>query len=166
MTIVSECLPNLSPDHDLLAWLCERWAQQPTPSGVMRPTLYEIGSDLYACAPSAADYARLRAALDRLARVTVQIAGIDALTGEPGDFETRGHLLSQARDRRTATGEQRMSVELDGWLRRAISDGAPVRIPWRTLRLFDRNHQPSVSGSTSPPSAGSAAATAHAKAAG
>jgi hypothetical protein len=133
---------RLTPDYDLLAWLCERWAQRPTPSGVMRPTLYEIGSDLYKGPPSGKDYRTLRESVWRLGGVTVEIAGIDALTGEPGDYETRGKLLSIARSRlNQPAGTDRLSVELDGWLRRAIDSGAPVRIPWRTLRLFGRNQQ-------------------------
>lgn len=140
VTIASGQL-QLTPDYDVLAWLCERWARQPTPSGVMLPTLYELGSDLYAAAPSGADYRHLREALDRLAAVTILIVGVNALTGEPGDYETRGHLLSQARDRKTASGQSRLAVELDGWLRRAICAGAPVRIHWRTLRRFGRNQQ-------------------------
>jgi len=140
VTIASGMLQT-SPDFDVLAWLCERWARQPTPSGVMRPTLYELGSDLYAGPPSGKDYATLRSSLWRLAWVTVQIYGIDALTGEPGDFETRGGLLDVGQSRTHGSGQDRISVELDGWLRRAIEEGAPVRIPWQTLRQFDRNHQ-------------------------
>ena len=133
---------RLTPDYDLLAWLCERWAQRPTPSGIMRPTLYEVGSDLYKGPPSGKDYRTLRESVWRLGGVTVEIAGIDALTGEPGDYETRGKLLSIARSRlKQPAGTDRLSVELDGWLRRAIDGGAPVRIPWRTLRLFGRNQQ-------------------------
>ncbi len=133
---------QLTPDYDVLAWLCERWGQRPTPSGVMRPTLYEIGSDLYEGPPSGKDYRTLRQSVWRLAGITVEIAGIDALTGEPGDYETRGKLLSIARPRREQpAGTDRLSVELDGWLRRAIDDGAPVRLSWRTLRAFHRNEQ-------------------------
>jgi hypothetical protein len=133
---------RLTPDYDLLAWLCERWAQRPTPSGIMRPTLYEVGSDLYKGPPSGENYRDLVAAGDRLAFVTVRVAGVDALTGEPGDYETIGHLLDFARpDKGRSNGVRRLSVELSGWLRRAIDSGAPVRIPWRTLRLFGRNQQ-------------------------
>jgi len=133
---------QLTPDYDLLAWLCERWAQRPTPSGIIRPTLYEIGSDLYDGPPSGKDYRTLRESVWRLGGVTVEIAGIDALTGEPGDYETRGKLLSIARPRlEQPAGTDRLSVELDGWLRRAIDDGAPVRLSWRTLRAFHRNEQ-------------------------
>lgn len=133
---------QLTPDYDLLAWLCERWAQRPTPSGVMRPTLYEIGSDLYGGPPSGENYRDLLAAGERLAFVTVRIAGIDALTGEPGNYETVGHLLDFARpDEGRPNGVRRLSVELSGWLRRAIDAGAPVRLSWRTLRAFHRNEQ-------------------------
>ena len=138
---ISSGLLKLTPDYDVLAWLCERWAQQPTSSGVMRPTLYELGSDLYAAAPSGKDYQTLREALSRLAWVKVQIFGIDAITGEVGDIETRGSLLSLAQTRTLTDGKDRISVVLDYWLRRSISEGAPVRVPWRTLRLFGRNHQ-------------------------
>ncbi len=133
---------RLTPDYDVLAWLCERWAQRPTPSGIMRPTLYEIGSDLYGGPPSGENYRDLLAAGERLAFVTVRIAGVDALTGEPGDYETVGHLLDFARpDEGQPNGIRRLSVELSGWLRRAIDGGAPVRLSWRTLRAFHRNEQ-------------------------
>lgn len=141
VTVASGSL-QLTPDYDVLAWLCERWAARPTTSGVMRPTLYELGSDLYDGPPSGKDYRTLRQSIWRLAGITIEITGIDALTGEPGDYETRGGLLSAARARRDqAVGTDRLSVELDGWLRRAISEGAPVRLSWRTLRAFHRNEQ-------------------------
>jgi hypothetical protein len=107
----------------------------------MRPSLYEIGSDLYDGPPSGKDYRTLRESVWRLASVTIEIAGIDAITGEPGDFETRGKLLSVARPRVTARGMDRLTVELDGWLRRALDQGAVVRLHWRTLRSFDENQK-------------------------
>jgi hypothetical protein len=140
VTIASGSLV-VTPDYDVLAWLCTRWKRRPTESGWMRPSLYEIGSDLYDGPPSGKDYRTLRESVWRLASVTVEIAGIDAITGEPGDFETRGKLLSVARPRSTPKGIDRLTVELDGWLRRAIDQGAVVRLHWRTLRSFDHNQR-------------------------
>ena len=66
----------ISPDYSVLAWLCERWITRPTESGWMRPTLYEIGSDLYDVPPSGKHYRDLNAALSRLATVSLTVRGI------------------------------------------------------------------------------------------
>jgi hypothetical protein len=49
-------------------------------------TLYEIGLRPLQGPPSGENYRDLLAAGERLAFVTVRIAGIDALTGEPGIY--------------------------------------------------------------------------------
>jgi hypothetical protein len=93
---------KLSPDYDVFTWLCERWLRQPTPSGWMRPTVYELGSSLYGKAPSGQDYRHLRAALDRLGWVSVTIDNYDI---EHGDFRDNwGHRRGQAATRGPGRG--------------------------------------------------------------
>ena len=133
---------KLSPDYDVFAWLCERWQRQATPSGWMRPTLYEIGSALYGRPPSNADYRHLRDALDRLAWVTVTIDGYDIETGRFADRQiSRSNLLELRRADGDPDGLQRPSVRFAEWLRQALEQERVVRMPWRTLRAFGRNHQ-------------------------
>ena len=133
---------RVTPDYDVLAWLCERWLTRPTESGWMRPTFYEIGSDLYALPPSGTDYRTLTAALDRLGMVTVSLTGYDAETGEATrHLRSRDNLASVVLPGEDTTGTDRFKVRLAEWLRREISDGAPVRLSWRTLRAFDENQK-------------------------
>jgi hypothetical protein len=134
---------QLSPDYDVFAWLCERWQRQPTPSGWMRPTLYEIGSALYGKAPSGRDYRHLRGALDRLASVTVTIDGYDIETGAFRDhWVSQDNVVALGRPtREDPTGLQRPSIRFAEWLRQAIAEERVVRMPWRTLRAFDERHK-------------------------
>jgi hypothetical protein len=133
---------KLSPDYDVFAWLCERWQIRPTPSGWMRPTLYEVGSALYGRAPSNADYRHLRDALDRLAWVHVTIDGYSIETGRFDDRQlSRSNLLELERAHHDPDGLQRPSIRFAEWLRQAIAQEQVVRMPWRTLRSFGRNHQ-------------------------
>jgi hypothetical protein len=134
---------QLSPDYDVFAWLCERWQRQPTSSGWMRPTLYEVGSALYGRPPSNADYRHLRAALDRLASVTVTIDGYDISTGEFRDrWVSKSNLVELSQpylDRQQ--GIDRQGFRFAEWLRQAIAEERVVRMPWRTLRAFDERHK-------------------------
>jgi hypothetical protein len=109
----------------------------------MRPTLYEIGSALHGRPPSNADYRHLREALDRLAWVTVTIDGYDIERGEFRDnWVSRSHLLELGRPTSDdPSGLARPSVRLGEWLRQALEQERVVRMPWRTLRSFGRNHQ-------------------------
>ena len=138
---------KLSPDYDVFAWLCERWQRQPSPSGWMRPTLYELGCALYGREgapkpPSGRDYRHLRDALDRLAWVHVTIDGYDIETGQFADRQiSRSNLLELRRAEGDPDGLQRPSVRFAEWLRQAIAEERVVRMPWRTLRSFGRNHQ-------------------------
>jgi hypothetical protein len=133
----------ISPDYSIWAWLCERWVAKPTESGWMRPTLYEIGSDLYDTIPSGEHYRALNAALTRLATVSVTLRGIDGVTGEPNPdafVMGEGILKWSGLDSRRLDGTYRPGIRLAGWLRRELA-GAPVRLDWRTLRAFDHNQK-------------------------
>ncbi len=132
----------ISPDYSVWAWLCERWIARPTESGWMRPTLYEIGSDLYGTAPWGEHYRALNAALTRLATVSVTLRGIDGMTGEPNPdafIAGEGILKWSGLDSRRLDGSYRPGIQLAEWLRRELEAGAPVRLDWRTLRSFDHN---------------------------
>jgi hypothetical protein len=133
----------ISPDYSVLAWLCERWIARPTESGWMRPTLYEIGSDLYDVPPSGKHYQDLRAALSRLATVSLTVRGIDGETGEPHPdaFIQDGLLGWTSRTASLHLGTDRPGIQLAGWLRGVLDRGAPVRLDWRTLRAFDENQK-------------------------
>ncbi len=133
----------ISPDYSVLAWLCERWITRPTESGWMRPTLYEIGSDLYDVPPSGEHYRALSAALSRLATVSLTVRGIDGETGEPHpDAFIQGGLLDwTSKAASMHAGTDRPGIQLAGWLRGVLDRGAPVRLDWRTLRSFDHNQQ-------------------------
>lgn len=132
---------QLNPDYDVLAWLCTRWLRRPTPSGQMRPTLYEIGRDLYGHQPSGENYRDIEAALMRLASVSIDLYGIDGYTGELGDhLITRTTLLGIAKPRKSR-GEDRFTIELSTPLRRGIEGDQFIRLDWQILRRFHRNEQ-------------------------
>ncbi len=134
----------ITPDYSVWAWLCERWIARPTESGWMRPTLYEIGSDLYDVPPSGEHYRALNAALTRLATVSVTLRGIDGMTGEPNPdafVMGEGILKWSGLDSHRLDGSYRQGIQLAEWLRRELQAGAPVRLDWRTLRSFDHNQQ-------------------------
>jgi hypothetical protein len=127
----------ITPDYDVLAWLCERWLRRPTESGWMRPSYYEIGCDLYNGPPSGKDYRALREALRRLAGVRLTLHRFNAETGKADplwDHDT--YLLEASRPRHTPQGLDRPAVRLAEWLRREIDHGAPLRLGWRILRSF------------------------------
>jgi|AntDryMetagUQ889_1029465.scaffolds.fasta_scaffold05142_2 hypothetical protein len=109
----------------------------------MRPTLYEIGSDLYDVPPSGKHYRDLNAALSRLATVSLTVRGIDGETGEPHpDAFIQGGLLDwTSKAASMHAGTDRPGIQLAGWLRGVLDRGAPVRLDWRTLRSFDHNQQ-------------------------
>lgn len=134
---------KLTPDYDVLAWVCERWQARPTASGWMRPTLYELGSSLYDKAPSGENYRDLRSALDRLAWVHVTIDGYDIESGEFRDhWVSRSNLLELGRPTaEDPTGLQRPSIRLAEWLRHALSAQQVARMPWRILRSFNERHK-------------------------
>lgn len=132
---------QLNPDYDVLAWLCTRWLRRPTPSGEMRPTLYEMGRDLYGREPSGENYRDIEAALIRLASVSIKLYGIDGFTGQVGaHLETYTSLLGVAKPRKSR-GEDRFTIELSTPLRRGIERDQAIRLDWRILRRFHRNEQ-------------------------
>ena len=79
---------NLTPDLDVLAWLCERWYSTrlpdesgkvfPHPGGAVAFTLTDLGLDLYGRKPAGKEKRLIREALLRLFRVEVTLTGYDA----------------------------------------------------------------------------------------
>ena len=132
---------QLNPDYDVLAWLCARWLRKPTASGEMRPTLYEIGRDLYGGKPSGENYRDIEEALVRLASVAITLYGINGFTGEVGEhLMTHTSLLGVAKPRKSK-GEDRFTIELSTPLRRGIEQDQALRLDWRILRRFHRSEQ-------------------------
>lgn len=132
---------QVTPDYDVLAWWCSRWLRQPTESGWMRPTLYEIGRDLYGREPSNADYATLRGSLGRLGSVAVTIQGYNGMEERPErGWNTLSHLMEVSWPSQWMP-ERRFGVKLSDWLRAGIEGDQAIRLDWRILRRFDRNQQ-------------------------
>lgn len=139
---ISSGLLKVTPDYDVLTWLCERWLRRPTESGWMRPSYYEIGADLFDRPPSGQDYQTLRDSLQRLASLSVTIHCYNAETGAADplwDLDT--HLLSAARPRSEPQGLQRPAIRLSEDIRREIDHGAPLRLNWRVLRGFRKQQK-------------------------
>lgn len=125
-------------DYDVLAWLCERWLSRPTDSGWMRPTYYEVGSDLYGQPPSGKQHLLIDASLLRLAEVLITLDGYD---GETGKYSARRvsheHLIERlVRPRDDPEGRHRCSLKLSEWVREQLDTGNPLRLNWRILRSF------------------------------
>lgn len=130
---------QLTPDYDVLAWWCSRWLRQPTASGWMRPTLYEIGRDLYGREPSNTDYATLRGSLSRLGSVAVTLYGYSAMDQRPDPgWNSLSHLMEVSWPSKWIP-DRRFGVKLSDWLRTGIEGDQAIRLDWRILRRFHRN---------------------------
>jgi len=147
---------KLTPDFDVLTWLCERWLR---PLGSDEPdfqnstgwaffTLRDLGQALYRREPNSRDRGALRASLRRLRSVQVDLIGYDAHTGELDSHKaTNDNLLDRivselddvrADARRVgALRGSTFKVQLPLWLRQQLIDGHFVRLHWDTLRAFD-----------------------------
>ena len=128
---------QITPDYDVLAWLCERWWEQPTESGWMCPTFYEIGQDLYGRPAGGEQHRVMHEAIRRLAMVSVEVRGFNGETGRPDrTVVTYSHLLEATLPRDDPEGLNRLRVHLSGWLR-ALLECEALRFSWRTLRGFN-----------------------------
>lgn len=131
---------QVTPDYDVFAWLCERWLRQPTETGWMRPTFYEIGSALYDRPPTGEDYRVVRDSLDRLAGVLVTIDGYDGEKNELADrIVFKDNLVALGRPADEPVGSKRVQIRLAEWLRVSLEKERVARLPWRVLRAF--SHQ-------------------------
>jgi len=135
---------RVSPDYDVLAWLCERWLRQSAEEGWMYPTLYEIASDLYpnkSQPPSGKHYRLLREAICTLSLVGIQLFDYDAATGKQQMRATyNGHLM-ESNLNEFLHGVDPLKVRLAEWLRNELDRGAVVRLDWKILRAFDENQK-------------------------
>ncbi len=135
---------SISPDLDVLAWICERWLTTPPldPAGIARFTLYDIGGDLYGRKPAGKERRLLRESLIRLSGIRVAFSGWNTIENAPGD--SLSHLLyevgTDGSDDPVRTGALRgstVSVRLADWLRDALAEGRFTYLRWETLRQLD-----------------------------
>lgn len=152
---------SLTPDWDVLAWVCERWLTtrlpdgysvegEPHPEGVASFTLYDLGTDLYGTEPSGKHYRDMRASLLRLFRVEVTLTGYDSIAGRAAaDLASLDRLLTSIvseRDRLGPNADARalgalrgstFKVALAPWLRGQLAAGNVTYLSWRILRQLD-----------------------------
>lgn len=134
----SSNIPLRLCDYDPLAWICERWLRRPTDTGWMRPSLYELGSDLYGRAPGGREYELLCESLDRLHAAQITLLGYDSQTGTYAKrVVSKEHLLERLTlPRDDPNGLDRFGVKLGEWVREQLDHGNPLRLNWRVLRSF------------------------------
>lgn len=151
---------SLTPDLDVLAWICERWATtrlpdgytvngEPDPHGVARFTLYDLGMDLYGRKPGGEENRAMRGSLWRLISTVVSLTGYDAATGETGErLASLTHLLTTVGSERLDAAKadprrlgalrgESFRVEIAPWLRRQLVAGNATYLSWRILRQLD-----------------------------
>ncbi len=146
----------LSPDLDVLAWVCERWLATPPrdPAGIARFTLRDLALDLYGEA-GGQPRRLIRESLLRLFRVEVTLTGYDAIERRTDArlstlsrlvyqiVTERGELHPAEEDRQfdpSAMGALRGStfrVQLAPWLRDQLAAGHATFLDWRTLRRLE-----------------------------
>jgi hypothetical protein len=152
---------SLTPDLDLLAWVCDRWATtrlpdgytvdgEPHPDGVAAFTLYDLGLDLYGREPGGEERRAMRESLLRLFRVEVTFTGYDAAMKRPdAALCSMSRLITTIVSEREALGPaadaqaigalrgSTWKVELASWLRRQLLAGNVTYLDWRILRQLD-----------------------------
>lgn len=134
--LVSSGSLKVTPDYDILTWLCERWWTRPTESGWMCPTFYEMGQDLYGH-HGGRQHNIMHESLKRLAMVSIEIKGFNAETGQPDrKLVTYSHLMEVTLPGNHPEGLDRLRVRLSEWLRLML-EKETLRFSWRTLRQFN-----------------------------
>ena len=157
---------NVSPDLDVLSWLCERWHKTRLPTGegklqadperIAAFTIRDLALDLYADA-GGRQRQLVRESLLRLFRVEITLDGYDSirkLTGgtlasldriverissERGSLDADLRLTGPDLDA-AAMGALRgdtLRVQLSGWLCDQLLAGNVTYLDWRTLRQLD-----------------------------
>ncbi len=151
---------KVSPDFDILAWVCERWLRplgdddpkHRSADGWAAFTLHDLGWSLFGRKPGSTERKAIRESLERIYRVEIELLGYDSQTGERDrKICTRSRLLFEivsdldwldpTRDARKI-GSLRGStfkVLLPPWLRQQLVEGNFVRVHWPTLRAFSKN---------------------------
>jgi hypothetical protein len=150
---------NLTPDLDVLAWLCERWYTtrlpdrsgkvHPHPEGIVAFTLTDLGFDLYGRKPAGKENRTVREALLRLFRVEVSMTGYDAADGKAGaslaSLTRLIHTISSDRLDAAAADPRKLGalrgdtfkVVLAPWLLKQYRAGNFTFLSWRILRQLD-----------------------------
>lgn len=143
---------SLSPDLDVLAWICERWMTNPIPDhrGIVRFTVYDLALDLYGKRPGGKNRRDLAESLRRLYRVEVSFTDHDAIDGQPMrgsqtlsrllyDVRAETALLDAGSDpaRLGALRGSTVAVRLSDWLRDSLMGGHFTYLRWDILRQLD-----------------------------
>lgn len=140
---------RITPDADLLAWLCQRWIAYPCdPAGWAGFTLRDVGFSLYGSEPGTYERRRIRDSLDRLIALVVTIEGWDseAKAAKP-TATTKAHLIDEYvsdLDRVRADSHkigalrgETFKVRLAPWLCDHLREGHDTLLSWETLRALD-----------------------------
>lgn len=140
----------LTPDFDILAWICRLWKHSPDrrEDGVVGFTIYELGKALYGCEPSGEHHRTIRESLRRLKAVEVEFLGVNTIDlGKPAAQSLDNIIERLVSDRETIgpspnrkPGEIRGStfqVQLAPWLREGLLDGKVTYLDFATLRRLD-----------------------------
>lgn len=140
---------SLTPDFDILAWLCRLWKQSPErrADGVVGFTIYELGKALYGTEPSGEHHRIIRESLRRLKAVEVEFLGVNTIEGGRAAQSLDNIIERLVSDRETVgpspnrkAGEIRGStfqIQLAPWLREALLDGKVTYLDFATLRSLD-----------------------------
>jgi len=83
---------------DVFSWLTARWFEQGGQTdGIVRCTLYELGSDMYGRKPSGKEIRLLRRAIENLAGALITLGGFDAHSGKmKPKLASMVHLIESA----------------------------------------------------------------------
>jgi hypothetical protein len=149
---------NLSPDLDVLSWLCERWLSRENPhpraQRVAAFTLYDLGHDLYGRKPAGKENRLIRESLLRLFRVEITLEGYDSIRRQQGgNLASLDRLLERISSERGSL-DQKLQLELDAgslgalrgetfriqlapWLCDQLEAGNVTYLSWRTLRRLE-----------------------------
>lgn len=139
ITVASGYL-KITPDIDVLAWLCAEWLEHPTDDGLMRPSFYRMTEDLYGN-DSGKAYQLIDESLERLGRTTIEFEFYsEPYTHEA--FKSGGSIISYIKRRKTNDGVYHNPViDLHLGLRTGIETTERVNLDWRLLRQFHGRQQ-------------------------
>lgn len=139
ITVASGYL-KITPDIDVLAWLCAEWLEHPTDDGLMRPSFYRMTADLYGN-DSGKAYQLIDESLERLGRTTIEFEFYRApYTHEA--FKAGGSIISYIKRRQSKDGTYHNPViDLNLGLRTGIETTEAVNLDWRILREFHGRQQ-------------------------
>lgn len=141
----------LTPDFEILAWLCRRWKHSPErrDDRVVAFTIAELARDLYGqTEPGGAGYRSIRRSLRRLKAVEIEFLGVNTIDrGKPAAQSLDNlidRLVSDQEDipnlPRPMPGRIRGSIfqaQLAPWLCEGLLDGNVTYLDFEILRQLD-----------------------------